>query len=289
MVCLAIALVGLGAVRDDSGRAAHSVVGYPFGGVLRFSPAQQAALSQAQHQSIAACMAARGFRYRVPPPLPAAAEPVNPYGLLSEERARVSGYGLSQHLDRGDPPPEQSETVPLAGRASWRRALFGTSAHRVVVPLPGGGEVFFNSDGCVQRARAHVYGSGWDRLQYTFQGLSQQVVTAVERDVRVREGLRRWASCMKRSGVSAETPHQSRALVMDKLEQVTAKRESRKAAARYELRTATVDAECQRDSALAPAVANSAAEQERRVLQTWAKEFRLLRDLRAAALARVRD
>ncbi|MVO85297.1 hypothetical protein GPA10_11165 [Streptomyces sp. p1417] len=288
-VCLAVTLVGCGAVRDEPDRAPPPAVGRPGGGVRSVSPAQQAALSQAQHRSTAACMAAQGFRYRVPPALPAAAGPDNPYGLLGEESARVSGYGLSGHRDRGGPPQDQSASVPPPQRAQWQRALFGTRAHRVVVPLPGGGEVFFNTDGCVQRARTEVYGERWDRLQYTFQGLSHQVVAAVERAGPVRAAHREWASCMERSGLPAATPKRSRALVVSKLEQVAAGRLSPREAVRFELRTATEDARCQRQSALAPAVAAAAREEERRVLRTRAGEFRLLRDLRAAALGRVED
>ncbi len=286
--CLALTLVGVNAARDDPGRVPRPAVGYPFGGVIRFSPAQRAALSQAQQESVAACMAARGLRYEIPPRLPAVPEPDNPYGLLDEDEARNSGYSLRLHQGQDSQPKDLLKSVPATQRGRWKQALFGTTAHRKAVPLPGGGEIVFNTDGCVQRARTHLYGARWDPLQYTFQALSLQVTTAVERSGPVRAAHRQWAACMKGSGIRASTPQQSRAMVADELKRPAAGAPHRKEVARFELRAATQDARCQRTSALAPAIADTAAREERKILRTRADELHLLNNLKSAALSRVK-
>ncbi|WP_338898052.1 hypothetical protein WBG99_22560 [Streptomyces sp. TG1A-60] len=237
----------------------------PLSGAASFRHAAAVRLHDLQEQVIVRCMAEHGQRYTAQPRTASArGEETNPYGLLTARRAATDGYGIvGEFLHvRSSPPPADDEPRDPA----WRRALLGTAAHRVSVPLPDGSHVEYSEDGCVTQARVEVYGAAWDRTEPVVAVLSARVLTAVEKDADYRAAVRRWSSCMEEAGHRAADLQAVRERLNRRLPKASGDPASLTALGREEIRTAEADARCQAATELAEAVGKVQRSVEKRVL-----------------------
>jgi hypothetical protein len=174
------------------------------------------------------CMAAHGFTYVVPDlQQPPQEEPRNDtYGSDDVGYAAAHGFGLTEQQAQGalrdraqadNPNAKVLNALSPSRRAAWEVALSGTGRDVVGADTPGVGEVFTNADGCTADARRELYGdlATWGRTRMLATNLSSLVYPKVVSDPRYVAGLAQWRTCMKRAGLSYDSPAEATAAAGD--------------------------------------------------------------------------
>ncbi|MBB4895508.1 hypothetical protein FHS39_004586 [Streptomyces olivoverticillatus] len=243
---------------------------------IDFSPDKQTALRQAEDRLVEGCMRDKGITYRVPNGSWKPDVQSNPYGLLTKSAASADGYLL----------PEESEPSPdpeLPDRENT--ALFGTEAHQKSIPLPLGGEIAVRTDSCYNTAQDQLYGKDWKALRHTFETLSYDVVTQVEKDSRFTAAQRSWAECLRSAHYPVTTLDAMAPHAVKVLESVHGDAKAT-ATVRKDLRAMAVqDAACQNRARLAEAVTAAQKDARNGVLRgARSTDLAHLRELRRHAL-----
>jgi hypothetical protein len=252
----------------------------PFGGVSYFSSSEQAVLHQATERLISECMRSRHHEYW-PVPRDDRATTASPYLLLDADQARTDGYGITSAAMTPRSTTRNDEVVAALappGRQRWQDALIGT--RRDSIRLADGAVLSYPTDGCVFLASERLYGSGWTRLSLKFQGLTNTVIEATGQDAGVVRGTTEWAACMRAAGHPYTTLSEPRGDVAERLAAAGIR-----AAGNFELRVATQDAACQRQTRLHETVA-AAQEAAETLAEADRADLARLRTMRADALAR---
>jgi hypothetical protein len=286
LAALLLGILGAAGCSPSGGTTPAPPLPRPFDGVLSYDQRERQALHTADERLVTDCMRRRGLRYQPQALATGGTDPqdINPYGLLTAAQARRDGYGITSARLAARPPDDPNRD--RAREPRWSRALLGTKKHEVRLRLPGGVEYFYNSDACVTQARQALYGADYDRLDSTYEVLSNEVVTAVRKDPRYLSAQHRWAQCMGAAGVAAKTLDDPRALVEQRLKRAGSRPARLHDAARYELTVSAKDADCQRTTGLAHTVAETQTDAEATVKGASLADLARLREMRATAVHR---
>ncbi|MEV0226135.1 hypothetical protein [Streptomyces sp. NPDC050704] len=286
LAALFLGVLGAAGCTQSGGTTPDPVLPRPFDGALSYDQRERQVLHTADERLVADCMRRRGLSYEPQPLATGGTDPqdVNPYGLLTTTQARQDGYGITSARLAARPLADPNRD--RARDPGWSRALLGTKSHEVRISLPGGTEFFYNSDACVTQARQALYGADYDRLSSKYQVLSNQVITAVRNDPRYQSAQRRWAQCMRAAGVTATSLDDPRSFVEQRLKRADSQSRQLHDVARYELKVAGQDADCQRTTGLPRTVAEAQAHAETTGAGVRTTDLRRLRGLRAAAIRR---
>lgn len=288
-IVVALAAVGLvGCGTSSPSDRARPVRLYPFESAVYYTDAEQRIITEKLERATADCMRSRGFSY---PSASASAsaeasqpepEPNNAYGLLDLATARVSGYDIVPAEIRrrtrvGSPATPTSEP-------KYTAALVGDQQRQRELSLPDGSRVSVATDGCVALSRETVFGSGWDRMYYTVQALSNMVIERTGVDPAVVTALSAWSSCMGDAGHPAKNPEQLYESLLSRARAATDD-DALRAVARAELTTAEADATCQDRVKLAQVTRDAQHRAEREVLnEQTGRDLEQLRLRRRAVL-----
>ncbi|GLY97573.1 hypothetical protein Acsp02_48270 [Actinoplanes sp. NBRC 103695] len=186
-------------------------------------------------------MRRHGFEYTVAAPGPAA--PEFPYGNDDPAWAAEHGFGVAHagkvlaDRRRADPNYRYAVALTAGRREAYQTALDGGRAASMAVPLPDGGTLYQNADGCVAEAQRGLYGDlrTWFRTRTLLERLSSDYRPRVIADDRYRSALTAWAACVQRRGYPVETP----AGLRDRVAPATSGRPGR-----AEIRAAVAEADC---------------------------------------------
>jgi hypothetical protein len=248
-------------------------VGYPFGGAGHVTAAEQAVLASAEDLAVTDCMAREGLSY-ISRPIRPTPDPGNPYGLLSVDDARASGYGLNALAERetaSDPNAAPVARLAPPDQNRWHQALLGTDQNLQKIVLSDGSIFSYRSDACTYQAHLSVVGAAWDALYMQVSAETAALVDDVQADARVTAAQNAWSTCMRQHGYQvAGLPDAREAASTQPLSQ--------------EREIATADAGCQQQAQMWPAV-NAAATTLETQNQALAARTQRLRDLRATAAA----
>ncbi|WP_405817107.1 hypothetical protein OG241_21235 [Streptomyces sp. NBC_01390] len=281
-----VGVLGAAGCTQSGGTTPDPALPRPFAKALFYDQQERQVLHTADERLVADCMRRRGLHYDPQPLATGGTDPqdVNPYGLLTVTQARQDGYGITSARLAARPLDTNGDH---AREPRWSHALLGTKSHEVRLHLPGGVEFLYNSDACVTQARQTLYGADYDRLSSRYQVLSNQVVTAVLKDPRYLRAQHRWAVCMRAAGLAVTTSDDPRGLVEQRLERATGARPAQPHdVARYELKVAGQDADCQRTTDLPHTVTEAQSRAETAVAGAHPTDLSRLTELRSAAVER---
>ncbi|MEV0265578.1 hypothetical protein AB0I49_30180 [Streptomyces sp. NPDC050617] len=238
----------------------------PLHGAALPTPAEERALHRAEERAVAACMRGAGFEYQEVPAAPTPS--VNPYGLVTREGARQDGYGLTSAALAGpgaDPNTRLTGGWSVERRTRWERALVGTAPHERTIAAPGAPSLRVNTDGCVYRSQATLYGRRWEEDRLALEGVNAKVIDTVTKSPRYVQARRAWARCMRDEDESYASPDDARGAVQELLAEAKGDADDLRRTARRELELAGRDAACQDWSELPAAVRASQREAETRL------------------------
>jgi hypothetical protein len=260
----------------------------PVGGLASFSPTETAALHTSEEAAVRGCMSSRGFRYLPVPGRSVRSAAASPYALLFA-RAEGDGYGMTMAAiearnTAGDPNDKALAGTSPSFRDRWRAALVGTDRHVTRIRTPDGFDLRFSTDGCVYAARERVYGTGWDQRYYLVQGLSNLVLTAVQRAPAYSAAVRAWSECMRGAGYSYPNLQAPRKAVQDRLTAVSGPTVE---VGKFELSVARQDYSCQRHARLHETIQSVQRELEGGILRGHQADIEQLTRQRKDALTRV--
>lgn len=180
--------------------------------LIRMDGDDKRSLYLSEQTLIAGCMRARGFQYRVVPPLPAESN-LNPYGSDDVEQARRRGYGLEATPGA---PADGDGAKPIDANAAHVRSLGPKEQARFQAALTGppdgptgevvladGTQVGFTLTGCAGEARKTLYGDARRYLTVaTFvENLDTEIHNRVESDRGYLAAVDRWRACMRGKGI----------------------------------------------------------------------------------------
>jgi len=187
------------------------------------SPAQRAQVANANEELVQQCMRSQGLVYY--PSLVTAADEVRvqqvpgvPGADISIAMREADGYGFYtaavQSAQNGGAAQsftgEERYADSLTGAAGrkYRQALDGSDNQRIMVTLPGGGNVSVPSGGCIRDAWRRLYGSVGNGVQVTtgYSLLYDQLYNAVTADAKFTAVESKWSSCMIKQGFRYKTP-----------------------------------------------------------------------------------
>lgn len=263
----------------------------PLAGAMYFSADERTALREAEEALVQTCMRKRGYAYQIgPAPEMGRAAAVNPYTVLSPQRSRSDGYGLTGAVLEG--PPDDSNAEMLAAlseakREDWQEALLGNLDDHVEISLPSGRQISYDPDSCAQAARDEVYGQGWSELRYTVEDLSNEVIRRTLDSPDFQEVEKDWAGCMADLGYSYATLEDPRKEIQDQLAQAEGARDRVLAVGDRELDLARDDLTCQLSTDTHQRIANVQARTEERVRVKAGRELDLFQQAKRTALSRL--
>lgn len=263
----------------------------PLGGALHYTAAESAALHRAEEREVRECMANRGFAYDAVPVGDVRRRATeSPYGLLTRSRAAQDGYGLTvERLKKPPDDPNAQRVSALAepDRRAWETALKGTAdGPREEIEIPDGPTVSVPTDACVTAARQALYGTSWDRNEYTLQGLRHTIVQDTLDHTLVKSAERKWAACMRDEGFSYSHREDPLKALKKRLDAAGSDQEALRATGREELRIAERDAVCQVEAGLAEQILRAQKEVEGALPTTRTSVLNDFRTARQAALER---
>ncbi|MFH8442868.1 hypothetical protein ACH4D3_16770 [Streptomyces sp. NPDC018026] len=263
----------------------------PMGGVLHYTEADAAALHRAEERKVRECMANRGFDYSV---VPAGAversTAKSPYGLLTPDLAAQDGYGLTVERLKETPADPNARRVSALGedeRLAWEAALKGAAdGPREEIEIPDGPTVSVPTDACVTAARQALYGTSWDRNEYTLQALRNTIVQDTLDRAPVKSAERKWAACMRDKGFAYAHREDPLKELRKRLDAAGSDEVVLRATGREELRIAGQDADCQVEAGLAERIAGAQKQVEKALPAARTSVLNDFRAARRAALER---
>jgi hypothetical protein len=228
--------------------------------VSDISADQEAFLNLAEDELVSRCMAKKGFKYTVAPPLTPESLPDAPYGSDDLAYAREHGFGSVQRRDRServekyareDPNKRHLDSLSPRERDRYWEAFAGDLAHQAYVTLPDGTTVSVATKGCVAEARTQLYGnlSEWLRLDHTRQAFVRDVRSRVESDAQFGRAVAAWRDCMQGRGLRYASPAAASEPFLGAATANLADNLADKPSAK-EVRVAVAAAECSRESKL---------------------------------------
>ncbi len=157
-------------------------------------------LARQQEESIAACMAKKGFTYKVVGvgTLAAIADAAGD----PEKFADKYGYGISTLIDpstAGKPPKQNANELAVAKmgagqKKAYNKALFGSETAEPSI---------LGSGGCVGESTKKLFAS-FAKLQ-ALAPQFEEIQKRVDNDSKVLAGMKKWSACMKDSGYTFRT------------------------------------------------------------------------------------
>ncbi|MDN0199922.1 hypothetical protein [Streptomyces sp. S.PNR 29] len=171
----------------------------PLHGLLHASTDASRRVHQAEQRLVAACMAARGFRYD-PAPAAAADSGTSPALFGIETLDRQGGPGTREPMPRERPRDE-----------GFDRALYGDPA-RTISARNKVLRVTRPATGCLAEAQTRLLGRDGRTRDLTLrlrldQG-ERDALRTLEKDPAFRAADSRWRTCMARAGVAAANPRE---------------------------------------------------------------------------------
>lgn len=218
--------------------------------------AQEKVLFEAQNLLVQKCMERAGYRYTLPPFIPAPALPaaaVTDPLYVNQRELRSHGYGISRNATSaaassngqpgppGDPNAPYVQSLSSQQRQHYQEASFG--AKSLTVTLPDGKRISFTPRGCLGKAETELYGSA---IQYNIVSIyDADIFDKVRNDAlwsaawKSAEAV--WANCMAARGYHYANELAARVDVMSRY----AASGARPAGVHgYEMRVARHDAAC---------------------------------------------
>ncbi|WIX82916.1 hypothetical protein QRX50_20170 [Amycolatopsis carbonis] len=222
------------------------------------TPADEELENNAEQLLVEKCMIYAGFQTWPRVKLAATPQNLYPYVIDDVQWARRHGFGSDIQQSNAQTAAADPNVRYFSGLSDIDRKrattalngplLLSSDASRVTVAVPSGGSMSRSTQGCTSESEQELYGNlaDWFRVDATGASLNMVRYRMVINDATYVATVKRWASCMDRTGYHHVSPSEAMAAFIGPAVTPTRQVEQRA----LEISTATAEASCSEQTSL---------------------------------------